>query len=255
MQLLITLSLAAGMASTAKATIPHPLHPRQTAPPEPELDDCTKSYISLIQQAPQMESHPGLVKWFGSELSRAAVAAATASPPTGTPFNLCDDLALTSTATPPSSLSSAWSEHRSEVTSFVRAHSSAAKSLASSCEAASSSHMWGFYFGGLLVTDKPGCETLYEAYLGAVPTLPVLTGVYDDLPEETGTATGGRVVGVFTTITPGAEGPTRTGTGSGTGTTGTTGSVETQTSGNAAARETGFVAAAAVAVLGVVAAL
>src|SRR5216110_104726 len=92
--------------------------------------------------------------------------------------------------------------------------------------------MWEYYFGGLLVIDKLACESLYEAYLGPVPTLHKLTGVYDDYPapKETGAGAGYTVIGVFTTVTPGAAGaagPSKTASGT----------VETQTSGHTAARE------------------
>lgn len=223
------------LALVATATaIPDPMiTPKPNAPqPRQAKDECDSKYASLRKNAANMLDQPGLLPWFGDEMSKAVL--------TQTPdFNVCDEFALSERVTPPPSLSAAWTSWRNKHSSWVSAHRSEALSLASVCESKIRSMGGGFNFEQAVVTDKAECESLYSKQLGFVPTMPKITQTF---PKFTDTRTG-QVIGVFTTVTPGAKTPPTT---TGAGASG---------SGNAGPRETGSLFAAAVAMVGVVAVL
>lgn len=239
MHFLVHVIVAALAASSVVNAVAEPA-PIITAPPDAMLahqqfprqagavsDGCEAQFASLVRDLPKLTAFPGLVPWLGSEISSAV---ATATPG----YNLCDDYALSARVTPPPELSAAWSTVRSQSASWVSAHGTEAQILASSCRTADiSSVKWGFQLEELAVTDKAGCESVYSKYLGFVPTMPKAT-----VPSMTS-------IGVFTTVTPGMTGTSTSTAG------GTAAKVSTSTSGNAAPpRETGFLVAAAAAVLG-----
>lgn len=195
-ELFVVAALAATAAAAAEPVITSFPEARQIRnAPRQAADDCASKYGSLRRGSPAI-TYPGLAPWLGGEISQAVL--------TQTPdFNLCDEYALSATVAPPPTLAGAWSSVQAEVTAWQRDHRDEALSLASSCGAINSS--WFFQFAGYALTDKAGCESLYNSYLGRVPTWPKITGA----PRLTST-------GVFTTVSPGGTVPTGAASGSGT---------------------------------------
>lgn len=230
MKILTILALVASVAAVPDPMITSaPKLPARQANADEKAKECDAKLVSLRQNSPQILSYPGILPWFGEEMSKAVL--------TQTPdFNLCDEIALSEKVTPPPSLAGAWSTWRNEHNSWVSAHRSEALSLASSC----GEGVRSFQIAGAVVTDKAECESLYKKQMGSVPTLPKITQSFPRLTDTRG----GTFIGVWTTVTPGGKTePTTTGAGQGG-------------SGNAAApKETGSLFAAAVAMVGVLAAL
>jgi hypothetical protein len=241
MQLLTPITIAVLAATTAATT-----EPAATITPAPDAtlvqilrrqdaSECVSQLNSLLRDAPGLTDYPGIAPWLGTELSKAVAAT--------TDFNLCDERPLSSTATPPPSLTDAWSSFLSEVALWSSVHRDEARSLASGCASADANSGLGFQFEALTVTNKAGCESLYDKYLGRVPTWPRFINTFPDMTQ----------FGVFTTVTPGKTGSTGTGASSTT-----KGAVAESTLNRNAAgvsKERDVAVAAAAAVLGVVAIL
>jgi hypothetical protein len=207
--------------------------------------ECGREYASLASEVPA-ETNTDLASWLLTEAAQNVVTAAETFDNSLT--TLCDP-SVTGTLTPPASLSSAWSTYQSKVTSWVSSAAPAAHSIASSCggEISAAAEL-------LVMSDSESCT---KAVLGMVAAFNGEEGV-----TTSGTAT--------TSQTTGA-GPSETGnTGgggdsqNGDGDSGETGPADagatetTSTSTGGVPRETGMmgaVAAAAIAVAGVVAAL
>ncbi|KAH6615829.1 hypothetical protein B0J18DRAFT_438318 [Chaetomium sp. MPI-SDFR-AT-0129] len=205
--------------------------------------ECATKYASLADTAPR-ETNIDLARWY---LSDAITFNPTSHQHLDDSLTSLCDPSRTATRVPPASLSSAWSTHQSKASAWISSIAPAAHSLASSCGGEYSAAA-----EALVVSDGESCT---KAVLGYVA---VFNG--DDDVSTTGGSTGVTRSGSGTaTETGGGASETGGAGGAGTGSAGGNGASETtRTSTGGVPRETGFVGAAAaavVAVVGVVAAL
>ncbi|KAH6623290.1 hypothetical protein F5144DRAFT_357377 [Chaetomium tenue] len=230
---------------------------------------CGSAYLSLAGDAPR-ETNAALARWVLSAASPAAeLITATALDESFT--SLCDP-SLTATLTPPASLSSAWSTYLEKASSWVTSAAPEASSLAQSCGGEI-----GAVIGFLVVSDAESCTKAVLDLVAAANGEDVTSASGSETvsptrsrttaaPEvsETGSAGGdddngdGGDDGAGNGNGGGEDGGDG-GSGNGSNETGGAGAAESSsTSTGGVPRETGFVgiaAAAAVAVVGVVAAL
>ncbi|EAQ83489.1 predicted protein [Chaetomium globosum CBS 148.51] len=275
-----TLALAnpapAAEAHPALVTAAPALHPaaarlaaRQFRTTDSEISKsiaCGSAYLSLAGDAPR-ETNAALARWVLSAASPAAeIVTATALDESLT--SLCDP-SLTATLTPPASLSSAWSTYLEKASSWMTSAAPEASSLAQSCGGEI-----GAVIGFLVVSDAESCTKAVLDLVAAANGEDVTSASDSETvsptrsrttaaPEasETGSAGGdddngdGGDDGADNGNGGGEDG----GSDNGSDETGGAGAAETSsTSTGGVPRETGFVgvaAAAAVAVVGVVAAL
>ncbi|KAK4141310.1 uncharacterized protein C8A04DRAFT_39155 [Dichotomopilus funicola] len=207
--------------------------------------ECATKYASLADTAPR-ETNIDLARWY---LSDAITLNPTSHQHLDDSLTTLCDPSRTATRVPPASLSSAWSTHQSKASAWISSIAPAAHSLASSCGGEYSAAA-----EALVVSDGESCT---KAVLGYVA---VFNGDDDDGVSTTGGSTGVTRSGSGTATETGGGASETGGSGSaGTGSDGGNGASETtRTSTGGVPRETGFVGAAAaavVAVVGVVAAL
>lgn len=234
---------------------------------------CGSAYLSLADSAPR-ETNTDLAKWVLTAVSPAAAELVTATALDDSFTSLCDP-SLTATLTPPASLSRAWSTYLENASSWITSAAPAASSLAQSCGGEI-----GAVIELLVVSDSESCTKAVLDLVaaangedvtttgGGTATVSPTRSRTTAAPEESETGSTGGDDGDDNNDDGGDDsgngnGGSDGGNGgsddNGSDETGPAGAAETSsTSTGGVPRETGFVgvaAAAAVAVVGVVAAL